>query len=64
MQNKTTVIQSHCMTLGQETRWAYSTMPRAHTGHASTGTGWIVQVRDDLLLGCRAEAVLEINTTT
>jgi len=47
------------MTLGQETR-----CPRAHTGQASTGTGWIVQVRDDLLLGCRAEAVLEINTTT
>jgi len=30
-QHKTTLVQSPLMTLGQETRWAYSTMlPRPH----------------------------------
>jgi len=29
-QNKTTLVQLPLTTLGQETRWAYSTPPRAH----------------------------------
>jgi len=32
-QNKTTLVQSPLTTLGQLTRWAYSTMLRAHMGH-------------------------------
>jgi len=30
-QKKTTLVQSPCMTLGQETRWVSTTL-RAHTG--------------------------------
>jgi len=33
---KTTLVQSPLTTLGQETRWAYSTTPRAHTGQCQS----------------------------
>jgi len=38
-QNKTTLVQLSLTTLGQETRWAYSTTPpRAHTHSTVTQT--------------------------
>jgi len=43
-QNKTTMVQLPLTTLGQETRWAYSTMPpRAHTDRQELVNLWLMQ---------------------